>query len=140
MNIRVLRRVLWLVVALSLLPSLWLAYKRIQTEDGSETATLLMDELALQEQAAFEGVSAFTLAERYRRAGLNGIALYEQTLETLAREGKIALLPSTDARAGATGAEATGAVPNLPANSLLARELVPGALGGALAKNRPLHP
>lgn len=125
------RRVLWLIVGLSLLPGLWLAYQRITTEDSSERATLLMDELALQEQAAYEGIDAFALAQRYREAGLNGIALYEETLETLARAGKIALLQSTAARAESAGE------PNLPPNSLLARELEPGALTDALAKNRP---
>lgn len=132
-----LRRALWGVVLLSLLPGLWLAYERVGSEDRSETATLLLDERALEEQAAFEGVSAFALAQRYRKAGLNGIALYEETLETLAEDGKIVLLPATAARAAAL---IGGERPRLPPDSLLVRELFPGALAGALAKNRPRPP
>jgi hypothetical protein len=128
------RQVLWAVVLLSLIPGGLLAWERIRTEGGSETVTLLMDEPALAEQAAYGDGDAFTLATRLREAGLNGIALYEETLETLAAEGKIALLPGTEARAAAL---LEGRRLQLPPDSLLVRELRDGALDAALAKNRP---
>ena len=83
------RALLWAVVLLSLIPAGLIVWQRIQAETGSATVTLLMDEPALSEQAAYEGVEPFTLAERYRAAGLNGIALYEETLETLAQRGRL---------------------------------------------------
>jgi len=111
-----------------------LAWQRIQTEDSSVSVTLLMDERALEEQAAYEGVSPFALATRYQKAGLNGIALYEETLETLAEAGEVVLLSSTEARAEALLRRERL---NLPQNSLLVRAVEPGALAGARAKNRP---
>ena len=125
---------LWAAVLLSLIPGGLVVWERVGTENGSATVTLLMDEPALSEQAAYKGVDAFALAARYREAGLNGVALYEETLETLAQKGKIALLPSTDARiASLLEQEAVTLLPH----SLLVRALEPGALQGALAKNRP---
>ncbi len=134
MSKRALRSVLWLLILLSLVPGGWLAWQRIQTEDESVSVTLLLDERALEEQAAYEGVNPSALATRYQQAGLNGIALYEETLETLAEAGKIALLTGADARAEAL---LRGDRLSLPANSLLVRALEPGVLDDALAKNRP---
>lgn len=119
---------------LSLIPAGLVVWERLQTESASESVTLLMDEPALAEQAAYLGTDAFVLAARYRAAGLNGIALYEETLESLAAAGRIALLAGGEARAAAS---LRGERLALPPHSLLARALVPGALQGALAKNRP---
>ena len=134
MYVRTVRWVLGAVIVLSLIPGGLLAWRRVQTEDKSVSVTLLLDEPALAQQAAYEGVAPFALATRYQRAGLNGIAVYEETLETLAEEGKIALLEGTDARAEAL---LRGERVSIPPNSLLVRALTPGALGDALAKNRP---
>ena len=111
-----------------------MAWRRLGAEDNSVSVTLLMDERALAEQAAYEGVTPFALATRYQKAGLNGIAVYEETLETLADAGKIALLSSADARAEAL---LRGERLDIPLNSLLVRAIEPGALADALAKNRP---
>ena len=134
MSVFNVRRVLWAIVLLSLIPGGLVVWGRVQTESSSETVTLLLDEPALAQQAAYIGVPPFTLATRYRKAGLNGIALYEETLQTLAERGKVALLPSTDARAEAA---LNGETVTLPPNGLLVRALEPGALARALAKNRP---
>lgn len=95
------RGVLYLLVLLSLIPGGWLAYRRVQHEGSRTAVTLLLDEAALTEQAAYKGLDPMALAERYREAGLNGVALFEDTLHTLALKGRVALLPSTDARAAA---------------------------------------
>jgi hypothetical protein len=128
------KRLLYLLVLLSLIPGGWLAYRRVQHEGRRASVTLLIDELALTEQAAYKGLVPSALAERYREAGLNGVALFEDTLETLALKGRIALLPSTDARAAAA---LRGEGLSLPPQSLLVAELEPGALEGALAKTAP---
>lgn len=136
-HVKALRFTLWVLVLLSLVPGTWLAWGRMQTEEDSVSVTLLLDEPALVEQAAYEGVDPFVLATRYRQAGLNGVALYEETLETLAERGSIALLSSSDARAEA---HLRGERLELPPNSLLVRALEPGALSATLAKNRPRPP
>ncbi|MDQ3398293.1 MAG: hypothetical protein M3511_11100, partial [Deinococcota bacterium] len=74
---------LWFLVLLSLVPGLWLAAKRHQAEQASRTVTLLIDGLDLYTQADLLGLAAPELGQRYRALGLNGIALYEETLETL---------------------------------------------------------
>lgn len=130
-----LKRILWLVVLLSLIPASLLVWRRVQAEEASTTATLVIDEAALREQAEFIGVTPLELAERYRAAGLNGIALYEDTFETASDKGRIAMLTGNGARALAL---ALGeALPDVPGKSTLVREIEPGALESALAKNGP---
>ena len=128
------KRFLWLIVLLSLIPGLILAYTRGRVEGGSTSVTLLMDEQALGEQAAFLGTTSFELGERYRAAGLNGIALYEETFETLAAAGEVALLSGNAARA--EDALSAGDI-TVPANSVLVTALEPDALRPTLAKNTP---
>lgn len=130
-----MKRLLWLVLLLSLIPGLLLAYNRFQAEGTSRTVTLLMDEIALRDQAAIAGVSIFELAERYRALGLNGIALYEDTLESLEAKGRVAKLSNAEAKA--TAALLGESLPELPANSTLVTELTPGGAAGLLAKNTP---
>ena len=66
-----MKRLLWLVIIISLIPGLLMAYDRFQAEGVSRTVTLLMDEIALRDQAAIAGLSSFELAERYRALGLS---------------------------------------------------------------------
>ena len=130
-----MKHLLWLVIIISLIPGLLMAYDRFQAEGVSRTVTLLMDEIALRDQAAIAGLSSFELAERYRALGLNGIALYEDTLESLAAKNRVAMLRSTEAKAVA--ALFGEVLPALPANSTLVAELEPGGAAGLLAKNTP---
>ena len=128
------KRLLWLVVLLSLIPGLILAYNRVRVEGSSTTVTLLMDEQALGEQAAFLGTTSFELAQRYRRAGLNGIALYEETFETLAAEGDIAMLSGNAARSEEVLTENNV---DVPPNSLLVTNLQEDTLAATFVKNTP---
>ncbi len=134
-DFKAIKRILWAVVLLSLIPALFLAAKRIGVEGSSRTVTLLLDEPALAEQANYLGQSSFELAKRYQALGLNGIALYEETLESLETKGKIAMLTGQEARSLALSRGEDQNV--IPANSTLVSELVPGALSDFLAKNSP---
>lgn len=129
------KRVLWLLVLLALIPAFLLAARRVNAEGRERTVTLLLDGEALQEQADFLGLSAFDLALRYQQDGLNGVALYERTPESLARQGRVAALLSHEATAAAaiSGAE----LPGLPPDATLLSELDGGALDLLLAKNSP---
>ncbi len=128
-------RILWLLVALSLIPAAILTARRIQAEGDSLTATLLIDEMALLEQAEYLGLDPLELALRYREAGLNGIALYEEDFETAAERGRIAMMSGNQARFLAL--QLGEALPDLPGRSTLVTELEPGALAIALEKNGP---
>jgi hypothetical protein len=60
---------------------------------------IVMDELALAEQAAYLGLDSLTLGRHYQQLGLSGIALYEDTVETLAIKGHVAALLGREANA-----------------------------------------
>jgi hypothetical protein len=129
------KRILWLLVALSLIPAAILTARRIQAEGDSLAATLLIDEAALFEQAEYMGLEPMALALRYREAGLNGVALYEDVFETAAERGRIAMMSGNQARflALQLGEE----LPDIPGKSTLVTEIEPGALRFALEKNGP---
>jgi hypothetical protein len=128
------RIALWVLVA-SLLPTAWLVVERGTGEGQDRRVLVVMDEPALAEQAAYLGLSSLELGLRYQALGLNGVALYEDTVETLARKGAIVALLGSELRALAV---ATGELPPpLPADATAVAELTPGAAAGLLAKHRP---
>ncbi|MBA2667259.1 MAG: hypothetical protein H0U69_09540 [Trueperaceae bacterium] len=128
-------RALWLLVALALLPAAALVVARVGSEGTQRSVAIVMDEIALAEQASYLGVSSFELGMRYGALGLGGIALYEETVETLALKGRAAAMLGREARAVAAAA---GQVPTaIPADATLVRELEPGALDVLLATSWP---
>ncbi len=131
-----IRFLLWIIIFLSLLPASVLTTRRVRAEENSITVTLIMDEPALSEQAEYLGTSSFELATRYQALGLNGIALYEETIESLAAKGKVAVMFGHEARALAL---ARGeAAPPIPADSTLVTPLEAGSLDNLIAKNTPI--
>jgi hypothetical protein len=129
-------RVAAVLLALSLPPALVLVVQRAGSEGRDRTVAVVMDELALIEQAAFLGVTPLELGLRYQALGLGGIAVYEDTIETLARSGGIAAMLGSEARALAV---ARGELPpSVPGDATLVAELIPGAATTLIAKNRPL--
>ncbi len=132
------RVILFALIALSLVPAGILAARRISVEGSERTVTMLMDGQALSEQAGLLGRDPFDLALEYQAAGLNGIALYEQTPESLAQQGRVAAMLGTEAAAAAMLAGVTLPHELLSAGTLMS-ELEPGALAPLLAKNTAGH-
>jgi hypothetical protein len=130
-----MKRFLWLLVILSLLPASVLVVRRVAAEGSARGVSVVMDEQALREQAEAVGADPFELALRYRRLGLAGIALYEETPESLAAEGSVLAMRGYELQAAvaATG----GTPPALPAGVTMMAELEPGALAAALSKVEP---
>lgn len=130
-----LRRLAWVVVALSLIPAAILGLRRVQSESSHVSVALVMDEQALADQAAMVGLTSLELAQRYQRFGLSGIAIYEDTIETLVEKGlAVAVLGSElQAQAVARG----DAAPAVPGDATLVSSLVPGAVAGLVGKNVP---
>jgi hypothetical protein len=130
-----MRRVLWFVVLLSLVPAALLVARRIAAEGTRVDVAVVMDEQALADQAALLGISSFELAQRYRDLGLPGIAVYEDNIESLANKGYVAVLMGYELRsqAVARGEEP----PAVPADSTVVTALVPGAVDALIAKNVP---
>ena len=112
-----------------------LVARRVGAEGSRRTVTLLMDEPALAEQAAFLGQSSLELGRRYQRLGLNGIALYEDTLESAEARGALSVLLASEAVDAALVRGETP--PELPPNSLLVSALNPEGLEWVLRKNPP---
>ena len=130
-----LKTVLWTLILLSLIPASVLVVRRVQAEGGRRTVTILMDEAALDIQAQYLGVSSLELGLHYQSLGLNGVALYEDTLESAEAKGDIAVLLASEATELALARAEP--LPTVPSDSLLVTELKPGALDRTLAKNAP---
>lgn len=128
-----MKRLLWLLVVLSLLPAAVLVTRRVAAEGSDRRVTMVMDEQALQQQAESMGVNPFELALRYRELGLEGIAIYEETPESLAATGKILAMRGQEFRA-AMVAEGESP-PSLNGSVTILGELEPGALATALNKS-----
>jgi hypothetical protein len=124
-----------LLLALSLPAAGALVLERALTEERSRTVAIVMDELALAEQAALLGRSPLELAIHYQGLGLAGIAVYEETIETLARTGAVVALLGREARAAALLSGQP--LPDVPGDATLVSEVIPGAAAALLAKNRP---
>jgi hypothetical protein len=130
-----MRALLWLLVILSLLPASVLVAHRIAAEGAGRRVTMVMDEQALRQQAESIGRDPLQLALHYQRLGLEGIAVYEETPESLAADGKILAMRGYELL-GAVAA-AGGTPPAIPSGGTLLAELEPGALAPALAKTEP---
>lgn len=126
------RRAAWALLAVSLLPATWLITERLGAEDGTRDVAMVMDHEALAEQASALGRDTFELARHYQDLGLTGIALYEQTPESLARSGRATAALGAELAAAALAAGRPA--PELPPNVTLVRDLVPGATARMRAK------
>lgn len=126
---------LWLVLVLALVPAAILAARRVAAEGTSVTVAMVMDEQALADQANMVGLTSLELGLRYKALGLTGIALYEDTIESLVNKGYAVAMLGSEARAQA--AARGDAPPAVPADSTMVSAVVPGALDRLVAKNVP---
>ncbi|NLG08109.1 MAG: hypothetical protein GX560_02485, partial [Deinococcales bacterium] len=126
---------LWSVLVLALVGATVLAARRVATEGTREQVALVMDEMALAEQGHLVGLTSLELGRRYQQAGLTGVALYEQTIESLVQRGHAAAVLAKDliAQALLRGE----APPPIPGDATLVTALRPGALDELIAKNVP---
>lgn len=126
---------LWAVIALALVAALVLAVRRVNAEGSREQVALVMDEMALAQQGSLVGLTSLELGRRYQQAGLTGVALYEQTVQTLVARGYAASVLAADLRAQFL-VEGL-APPPIPSDATLVTPLMPGALDDLIAKNIP---
>jgi hypothetical protein len=138
MNLTTLKRLCWLLIILSLIPASLLVVRRIQAENGRVTVTLLMDEVSLSDQAQVLGISTLELAKRYQALGANGIAIYEDTFESLEAKGDITVMLGPDAvDLALERGEVIPAALQKNTNVMLVSEIKPGAVKDILASNPP---
>ncbi len=131
---RVTAALTWVLLS-ALVPAALLIAQRLVGEAREVRVAMVMDEMALADQANLLGVTSLELAERYQALGLTGIALYEDTIESLVAKGKAAALLGSEAvaQALARGGEA----PAVAGDSTLVSALEPGAIDALIAKNTP---
>ncbi|WP_084473938.1 DUF5693 family protein, partial [Deinococcus pimensis] len=91
-----LRGVLLVVLLLSLVPALILAWNRIRYEQASRTVTIVMDYPALLSHARNLGRDPEALLREYRGLGVNGAAVYEDVVASLVQRGEAILRGGTD--------------------------------------------
>lgn len=130
-----LRLLLWLLVALSLVPAGILVTRRIRAEGVSQRVTLIMDEQALADQADQLGLTPLELGKRYQKLGLTGVALYEDTISSLVNQGRAVALLGSQARSEAVALGQTP--PDVPGDSTMVSALKPGALDALIRDNVP---
>ena len=135
MNRRGLEGLLWALMAVAVLAALVLAVRRVNAEGSREQVALVMDEMALSQQGALVGLTSLELGRRYQQAGLTGVALYEQTVQTLVARGYAASVLAADLRAQFL-LEGL-APPPIPSDATLVTPLMPGVLDALIAKNIP---
>lgn len=114
-----LTRLLLLIVGLSLIPALILTFQRVQFEGSQKTVTLMMDYPALVIQARRYGLEPAALLARYQALGVNGLALYEDTVASLQQRGEIYLKNGFDLAADFPGQ-------GVKTSAVYARSVVPG--------------
>jgi hypothetical protein len=78
-----LRLTLSILLTLSLIPALLMAWQRIQFERGYNTLALVVDYIDVLKQARENGLPVETLLEKYKALGVGGVAVYEATLARL---------------------------------------------------------
>src|SRR5690606_17337253 len=130
-----LERVAWTVIVLALIPAAVLAVRRVASEGARERVAMVMDEQALADLGALVGLTSFELGTRLQALGLTGVALYEDTIESLVAKGAAAAMLGSELRAQAL---ARGEPPPaVPSDATLVTALAPGALDGLIDKNVP---
>lgn len=91
------------LIALSLIPALLLAFQRVQYEQAQKTAAMVMDYPALVVQARRFGLEPQALLDKYKALGVNGVALYEDTIASLEQRGEVYLKNGSDLAADFPG-------------------------------------
>nr|WP_309569571.1 DUF5693 family protein [Deinococcus sp.] len=96
-------RALLALIALSLIPALILAVQRVTYEQAQKTTALVMDYPALSTQAKRYGLEPQALLDKYRALGVNGVAVYEDTIASLEQRGEVYLKNGSDLAADFPG-------------------------------------
>jgi hypothetical protein len=88
-----LRRVCLLLIVVSLLASAGALFLRIRAERSSRAVDVVLDYHELVGLAGLHGLQVEEVLSRMRAAGATAVALPEETLESLERQGRLALEP-----------------------------------------------
>ncbi len=84
------------LVLLSFLPALALTFQRVSYERSQKTSALVMDYPAMVTQARRYGLEPQALLDKYKALGVNGVAIYEDTIASLEQRGEVYMKNGSD--------------------------------------------
>ncbi len=84
-----LQLALLVLLALSLIPGLWLAITRVRFENAEKSLALVIDYQSLVQQARQNGRTPIDLLAHYRSEGVNGVAVYEDVVGDRVQDGSV---------------------------------------------------
>ena len=93
-----MRTFLYILILLSLIPAVLLGYQRVQYEQGYKTLAVLMDYDDLKEQSSRSGIPVENLRQRYEKAGMSGVAYYEDTVISRYKRGELLIRDGSSLR------------------------------------------
>ena len=122
-----LTRVLLGVILLALIPALILAASRVIFEGKQKTVAMIMDYPSVSGQANVNGQAPLDLLAHYRTLGINGVAVYEDTVASKVTRGELYLK---------SGADLISDHPGMNINSqwTYTRDLKPGTIEALLPR------
>ena len=85
-----MRRILTILMFVSLIPALLIAWQRIRAEQGNKVVAIVMDYPSLKAQAGLLGKPTQALLAHYQKEGVNGVGVYEDSVQSRILEGKAA--------------------------------------------------
>lgn len=128
------QKILALLLTLSLIPAVLLAWQRVQFETKYQTVGVVMDYIDAVKQARENGMREEDLFAHYKSLGVNGFALYENALVKLVQQDKVVYRDGSNWRnerlsigKGVTGIES---------RKYYLRSIVPGTVGNFIKKYR----
>jgi Family of unknown function (DUF5693) len=84
-----LRLTLSILLTISIIPALLMAWQRVQFERSYDTLGLVMDYDSVLKQARENGLGVETLLEKYKALGVGGVSIYESTLGRLVQNDAV---------------------------------------------------
>ncbi|ULH16501.1 DUF5693 family protein [Deinococcus sp. KNUC1210] len=84
------------IIALALIPALILAFSRVAFEGQQKTVAMIMDYPSVSGQANVNGQTPLDLLNHYRTLGVNGVAVYEDTVSSRVTRGELYLKSGAD--------------------------------------------
>ena len=92
-----IRNLLYVLIFISLMASLFVGYRRMAVEYSDKTVELAMDYNDVLKLSKLEGAKMNLLLSRLKEAGINSIALPEDTLDSAEKRGELTWLSGSDA-------------------------------------------
>ena len=126
------QKILGLLLTISLIPAVLLAWQRVQFETKYQTVGVVMDYIDAVKQARENGMREEDLFAHYKSLGVNGFAIYENALVKLVQQDKVVYRDGSSWRNERLSIGK--GVKGIESRKYYLRSLVPGTVGKFMAK------